>query len=328
MNVFEMKRLFGLLLALICLISIVDGCTKASAPEPVSPMPSMPSGEQMDQIWKVMQRFAPDVRQSFQRYREQLVSALTPTHRVAISEAIADYAVADHQDTPALTKRIEAILSESEREKIMAALSAYVGDQQTIAVRLGETLVRDHPDLLKGAHPPATAESATSAPQTSQAATVLANWLPTSGLNASEGTGAKSAKLSVFNYSGPNDVQVRVQMRKAMLKALSQNHRIKVGQAIGLSALSATSSDSTLSKQLDELLSPAERQRILDSFSAFLDEQAGSQAEFPRPRLPASVAFASPELETIAHSREQPDAGAVLWRALLLKGATVGFVTQ
>ena len=137
---------------------------------------------------------------------------------------------------------------------------------------------------------------------------IVANWLPTLGLEpnaiAMMATPLNPfTPLSAFLYSGS---QSRARVRGAMLGALTPAHREAVGRVLGQSAVSSIRDDAILSKQLDDVLTAHEKRQILESFAEFVSEERSEERE------------AGVVLPGATRGNTAPRAGAVLWRALLL----------
>jgi hypothetical protein len=248
-----------------------------------------------------------------QQARSQMISSLTPLHRVRIGGAIGEYAVADKLDENALTKRIGAILSPPERAKVTAALSAYQDEFKA-------QILRDIPENAKALR--ANLQNYT--PPPTDASVALVNWLLT--LDAkSLGPASDPAFLVASQYSGPSDQENRVQMRSSMLAALTTDHRSKVGQAIGQFVVSPAPDDVALSQSIDQLLSGVEKQQVLNALSTFVVAQRTARAKWSKAVAKSGYVLLSSV--TPSPTSGAPDAGAVLWRALLMapRGAMVAF---
>ena len=295
-------------------------------------MHDMPSEEQLEHIWNAMRQLVPDFQQSVQRYRIDMVAALSPDHRDAVGKALGRYAVTEKQNREDLMREVAAIVTPEEQEKILVALAAYVNDQQTMSAKAMQSILQEHPELLREANQPAEIGiQRTPARGAADAVRVLTNWLV---LQAIEDNGSEEARLSIltaFNYSGTNNTQIRARLRQSILDALLPNQRARVAQAIAEAAVSTATNDAALAETLTRLLSADERQTILDAFEAFVSEQIQEQ-KFWRSRLlrlprAASMANHFPDLEALARQVKVSNPGAVLWRALLNPGmtATVSF---
>jgi hypothetical protein len=323
-------RLFVMLirngLTLVCGLlaaTAIAACTTSSIPKHMSTNQPRPSG---NQTMNFLQRFVPESEASSTRLRVQLIASLTPAHRAAVGEAIGRYAISDAQDKNALTNDIDRILSATEREHVVAAHSAWAAEQYVLFAKIMAEAARESPESSQqqllaqqlSVPPPIHAPPISGFHRSPDAGVIVANWLPTLGI---EPNGfALVAKpldpfspLSAFLYSGS---QTRARVRGAMLGALTPAHREAVGRVLGQSAVSSIRDDAILSKQLDDVLTAHEKRQILESFAEFVSEE---RSEEPG----AGVA-----IPAAARGDRAPNAGAVLWRALLLEPNGGGFVTQ
>ncbi len=278
-------------------------------------MSTNPPGPSSDQtVNNIRQRFIPEFDAIAIRFRARMIASLTPAHRAAVGDAIGRYAIADTQDKKALTNDIDRILSATEREHVVAALSAYVAETYGLFAKMLAEVARESPESVR--MNPNQQSPVSSLPGSSDAGSIVASWLPTAGLMPNwlalgPQLLLKPSSLSVIEFGRP---QIRAHLRESMFGALTPVHREAAGRVLGQSAVSSTRDDAILSKQLDDVLTAPEKQHILESFATFVSEQHEAGLVFP--------AAARGGLPT-------PNAGAVLWQALLLEQAgPMGFVTQ
>ena len=121
-------------------------CTTSSIPRHMSTNPPRPSGNQTTNF---LLRFVPESNASFARLRAQLIASLTPAHRAAVGEAIGRYAIADTQDKNALPNDIDRILSATERENVVAALSAHMAEQQVLFAKIMAEAARESSENVR-----------------------------------------------------------------------------------------------------------------------------------------------------------------------------------
>ncbi|HEV3194801.1 MAG TPA: hypothetical protein VGZ06_01585 [Candidatus Cybelea sp.] len=80
---------------------------------------------QRQAMQQTFQRFAEQEEQLHQQMRFQILSALSPVHRRAVGATIGDLAIAPNPDVTAAAKRIDALLSPGERQRVLAAHTAF-----------------------------------------------------------------------------------------------------------------------------------------------------------------------------------------------------------
>ena len=73
----------------------------------------------------------PDTDQYRQQMRSGMLGALSPSDRPAIADAIAAYAVSADPDEATLAKRIDALLTAHERQRILDAYAQFSSQQKT-----------------------------------------------------------------------------------------------------------------------------------------------------------------------------------------------------
>ena len=85
-----------------------------------------------DQRRQVFQQFAQQEEQLRQQMRSQILSSLTPVHRRAVGAAIGDLAIASNPDPQTAGKRLDAMLSPGERQRIIAAHSSFAAQSRQL----------------------------------------------------------------------------------------------------------------------------------------------------------------------------------------------------
>ncbi len=85
-------------------------------------------------------------------------------------------------------------------------------------------------------------------------------------------TDQHQAMRQLFQQFGQQEAQLHQQMRVQMLSALTPVHRRAVGAAIGNLAIEASPDPQAAAKQLDAMLSPGERQRVIAAHTSFANQ--------------------------------------------------------
>ncbi len=87
--------------------------------------PQQPTAEQRQQMRQTMQQFMAQETQLQQQMRGQILSTFTPDQRRAVAATIGDLAVEPSPDPVAAAKRLDAILSPGEQQRIVAAHTSF-----------------------------------------------------------------------------------------------------------------------------------------------------------------------------------------------------------
>jgi hypothetical protein len=109
---------------------------------------------QRQAMQQTFQRFAAQEEQLHQQMRFQILSAMSPVHRRAVGATIGDLAIAPNPDLTAAAKRLDALLSPGERQRVLAAHTAFftqslqLHDQMRSELR-SEMPAADHPPSTK-----------------------------------------------------------------------------------------------------------------------------------------------------------------------------------
>jgi hypothetical protein len=149
--------------------------------------------------------------------------------------------------------------------------------------------------------------------------------LPTAAL--AQDTGApttptdqqRQAMHQTFERFAQQEEQLHQQMRWQILTTLSSVHRRAVAATIGELAIAANPDPQAAAKRLDQMLSPAEQQRILAAHEAFqqqsrqLHEQMRSELQS---EMPAGHAPMNGRSQNGGMAHRQLDAGTILLSAL------------
>ncbi len=130
----------------------------------------------------------------------------------------------------------------------------------------------------------------------------------------------QQAMRQTFEQFGQQEKQLHQQMRSQILSSLSPVHLRAVAATIGDLAIEQSPDPQAAAKRLDQILSPAERQRILAAHSSFsqqsrqLDEQMRTQLQSEMPAGHANWMDHGPN--GAMSQRMQSDAGTVLLMVL------------
>lgn len=88
-------------------------------------MPPNVTPAQRQAIQQTFQRFMSQEMQMHQQMRWQILQSLTPIHRRAVAATIGDLAIAANPDPEAAAKRIDAMLSPGERQRVISAHNTF-----------------------------------------------------------------------------------------------------------------------------------------------------------------------------------------------------------
>jgi hypothetical protein len=128
----------------------------------------------------------------------------------------------------------------------------------------------------------------------------------------------RQAMRQAFQQVAQQEAQLHQQMRTQILSSMTPVHRRAVGAAIGNLAIEPNPDLKAAAKQLDAMLSPGERQRIISAHTQFaaqsraLHEQVRTQLQQLMPNMPAG-----PKHDTMNMQHRQLDAGTLLLMSLV-----------
>jgi hypothetical protein len=142
------KSIFALALAL-CVIPFAALAQDTNAPPP-------PTADQR----QAMQQFVQQEGQLHDQLRSQILSVLTPVHRRAIAAEIGNLAVSENPDIDATAKRIDAILSPGEQQRIVQAHATFA----TQSRQLREQMMAQMGGGMPGGRPPMNGQMPMRAP--------------------------------------------------------------------------------------------------------------------------------------------------------------------
>ena len=112
--------------------------------------PPAPTADQRQQMRQTFERFGQQEMQLHQQMRSQILSSLTPVHLRYVAATIGQLATEQNPDPQAAAKRLDQVLSPSERQRILAAHSSF--RQQSMALheqmrsQMQSEMPAGHPD--------------------------------------------------------------------------------------------------------------------------------------------------------------------------------------
>ena len=220
-------------------------------------------------------------------------------------------------DTSSLVEEIDGLLTATERQSIVDAMTSY-GTHQESRLPIYEAELRRLASELPNATPSASRiEREKPRPLTpaSDAASILANHLLEPEPKTLEN--ADSAELNTvapLNFGDSNTPKLREDLRAEMLAAI-ESKRGDIADELGRYAVSEKRNELTCAAALRGLLSEEEQQRILDAYRKFRNLQNEAFAK----------ASSSPFGPMVMHD-DVADAGTALLRTLVGKVVTTKIV--
>jgi hypothetical protein len=161
----------SLAMALSPLAAMADNTT------PVAPSaPPHMSQSQRQAMFKTFQAFRQKEDALHQQLRSQVLSSLSAAHRTAVAGVIGQLAISASPDPSAAAKQLDAVLSQSERQQIVAAHTAFAAKSKALHDQLrtqmrsempaGEPAGMHDADAMHGSarmagHAPATFDAGT-----------------------------------------------------------------------------------------------------------------------------------------------------------------------
>jgi hypothetical protein len=107
---------------------------------------SAPTADQRQAMRQTFQQFAQQEAQLHQQMRYQMLSAMSPVQRRAVGALIGELAVAPNPDPQAAAKRLDAMLSSGEQQRIIAAHTSFESQSRQLHEQMREQLQRVMPD--------------------------------------------------------------------------------------------------------------------------------------------------------------------------------------
>ncbi len=96
--------------------------------------------DQRQTMRQTFERFAAQEEQLHQQMRFDVLEAMTPMHRRAVGATIGDLAIESNPDPAAAAKRIDAILSPGERQRIVAAHSSFFAQSRQLREQMRDQM--------------------------------------------------------------------------------------------------------------------------------------------------------------------------------------------
>ncbi len=135
------------LIALALAVSLVPAAALAQdAP------PQPPTDQQRQAMHQTFERYAQQEEQLHQQLRYQVLSALSPVHRRAVAATIGELAIEENPDIQGAAKRLDMMLSPAERQRILAAHSAFREQSRQLHQQMRTEMQNEMP----AGHPPMT----------------------------------------------------------------------------------------------------------------------------------------------------------------------------
>ena len=141
----------------------------------------------------------------------------------------------------------------------------------------------------------------------------------------------RQAMHQTFEQFAQQEEQLRQQMRWQILSALSPVHRRAVAATIGELAISPNADTQAAAQRLDQILSPAERQRVLVAHASFaaqsrqLHDQMRTQLQSEMPAGHSDWMNRRGQKDATQQQRPQLDAGTLLLMSLVPRGPMMGW---
>jgi len=137
------------ILALALALSVVPiGALAQDSNAPPSPTP-----DQRQAMHQTFERFAQQEEQLYQQMRLQIISSLTPVHLRAVGATIGELAIAANPDSQAAAKRLDAMLSPGEQQRVIAAHSSFMTQSRQLhdqmRQQLQSAMPADHPNMME-----------------------------------------------------------------------------------------------------------------------------------------------------------------------------------
>lgn len=107
--------------------------------------PAAPTDQQRQAMHQTFERFAQQEMQLHQQMRSQILASLSPVHLRAVAATIGNLAVEENPDPQAAAKRLDLILSGSERQRVMAAHDAFKTQSMALHQQMRTELQNEMP---------------------------------------------------------------------------------------------------------------------------------------------------------------------------------------
>jgi hypothetical protein len=104
-----------------------------------------PAADQRQARQQTMERFAQQEEQLHQQMRSQILSSLTPVHLREVAATIGQLAIAQNPDPQAAAKRLDEMLSSSERGRILAAHETFATQSRQLHEQMRSEMQSEMP---------------------------------------------------------------------------------------------------------------------------------------------------------------------------------------
>jgi hypothetical protein len=112
-----------------------------------------PTAGQRQAMRQTFQQFAQQEDQLHQQMRYQMLASMSPVHRRAVGTLIGELAIAPNPDPQDAAKRIDAMLSGSEQQRIIAAHNTFESQSRQLhdqlRQQLSSVMPQGHGDMMK-----------------------------------------------------------------------------------------------------------------------------------------------------------------------------------
>jgi hypothetical protein len=111
--------------------------------------------QQRQAMHQAFEQYGQQEKQLHQQFREQVLSSLTPAHRRAVAATIGELAIEPNPDVQAAAKRLDQILSGTERSRIMQAHEALKAQSRQLHEQMMsdmDRIIPDHPTMNHPEH--------------------------------------------------------------------------------------------------------------------------------------------------------------------------------
>jgi hypothetical protein len=104
-----------------------------------------PTDAQRQAMHQTMERFAQQAEQLHEQMRAQILAILTPVHRRAVAAEVGNLVISPNPDVDATVKRIDAILSPGEQQRIIQAHAAFFAAAKQLHAQLKAQMQSEMP---------------------------------------------------------------------------------------------------------------------------------------------------------------------------------------
>ncbi len=303
------------------LLAQAPSATPSPTPVPsFAPPPQMPTTQQ---VMRIFRQFRPQLEENRRQLMTGITQALTPQQLATIAADIGADAVADKPNETVLTSEIDGVLTPPARAAIAGAFVQYAVRQQALSKQIQAAMPMTqsgdlHAQLVGPTPQPVTFAAA-------DVARLLAH--------RPIGVGMLRPEDAFRSRAVAPMMQLRQTMRARMLAALTPAHRVAVGEIYGKNAMVESNAGQDVSAQIDALLTPAERQAIVDAHAQFVADTvkqletmkavAQQQVEAMGAEVPpALLDTMKRQIDALQAPPAAPvDAGTALFSALMISPA-------